>query len=292
MYIKSPLNYIGGKYKLLSKLLPLFPSNINTFVDLFTGGANIAVNVEASNIIANDQLTYVIDMYKYFQNTPIEIILQKIQNRIEYFQLDQQNNNGYIQLRHEYNNTPNALDLFILTCFSFNHQIRFNNKHQFNTPFGKERSSFNASIEKNLIQFCSQIREKNINFLNLDFIHIDMDILSNDDFVYCDPPYLISTGSYNDGNRGFKNWTEKEEYQLLELLDFLNNKNIKFALSNVLFHKEKSNLILIEWAKKYHINFIDNNYKNCSYQLKGRSSNTVEVLITNYIPKKEYILFE
>ncbi|MFY7787853.1 MAG: DNA adenine methylase [Thermoflexibacteraceae bacterium] len=33
--IKSPLNYIGGKYKLLEQILHLFPKEINTFVDWF-----------------------------------------------------------------------------------------------------------------------------------------------------------------------------------------------------------------------------------------------------------------
>lgn len=37
-FIKSPLNYTGGKYKLLPQLLELFPTNIDTFVDLFAGG--------------------------------------------------------------------------------------------------------------------------------------------------------------------------------------------------------------------------------------------------------------
>ena len=45
--IKSPLNYTGGKYKLLPQLLPLFPQNINTFVDLFAGGCNVGVNAHA-----------------------------------------------------------------------------------------------------------------------------------------------------------------------------------------------------------------------------------------------------
>ena len=37
-YVKSPLNYTGGKYKLLPQLLELFPKQVNTFVDLFAGG--------------------------------------------------------------------------------------------------------------------------------------------------------------------------------------------------------------------------------------------------------------
>ena len=62
-YIKSPLNYTGGKHKLLPQILPLFPEEINTFVDLFTGGGNIAVNVNANKIIANDNDKHVVDIY-------------------------------------------------------------------------------------------------------------------------------------------------------------------------------------------------------------------------------------
>lgn len=39
-YIKSPLNYVGGKYKLLPQILPLFPKNIDTCIDLFGGWTN------------------------------------------------------------------------------------------------------------------------------------------------------------------------------------------------------------------------------------------------------------
>lgn len=37
--IKSPLNYVGGKYKLLPQILPLFSDRIRTFYDVFGGGA-------------------------------------------------------------------------------------------------------------------------------------------------------------------------------------------------------------------------------------------------------------
>ena len=70
--IQSPLNYTGGKYKLLPQILPLFPEEINTFVDLFTGGCNVAVNVNANKIIANDMshnivLNYTAGLYKQGQ---------------------------------------------------------------------------------------------------------------------------------------------------------------------------------------------------------------------------------
>ncbi len=63
------------------------------------------------------------------------------------------------------------------------------------------------------------------------FWTFDFSLLSRGDLVYCDPPYLITTGSYNDGKRGFKDWTLKEERELLALLDDLDRQGILFALS-------------------------------------------------------------
>ena len=48
-YIKSPLNYIDGKHKILKKIIPLFPKKINTFVDLFGGGFNVGINRSSKN---------------------------------------------------------------------------------------------------------------------------------------------------------------------------------------------------------------------------------------------------
>lgn len=61
--IKSPLNYVGGKYKLLPQILPYIPDNINTFVDLFTGGCNVGININANKIICNDLEAVVINLF-------------------------------------------------------------------------------------------------------------------------------------------------------------------------------------------------------------------------------------
>ena len=122
-YIKSPMNYTGGKYKILEHIIPSFPDRINNFVDLFAGGFNVGINVQAETIYANDQITYLIDLYRFFQSTPIEELLDRIKGRIEFFSLSQTNAEGYIALREEYNRSKDILDLFVLTCYSFNHQI-------------------------------------------------------------------------------------------------------------------------------------------------------------------------
>lgn len=281
-YIKSPMNYTGGKYKILEHIIPSFPKSINNFVDLFAGGLNVGINVQANTIYANDQISYLIELYRLFQDTPTESLLKAIKDRITFFNLSQTNAEGYNALRSEYNKSRSLIDLFILTCYSFNHQIRFNNKHEFNTPFGKERSSFNDSIERNLILFCTALHKKNIILSTGDFREFNFSHLSRGDVVYCDPPYLITTGSYNDGKRGFKDWTEAEDTDLLSLLDTLHEQGILFALSNVFAHKGQTNDTLIEWSKRYNVLYIDKTYSNCSYHFKNRGTKTVEVLITNY----------
>lgn len=281
-YIKSPMNYTGGKYKILNDIIPSFPSGIKNFVDLFAGGLNVGINVNAETIYANDQISYIIDLYKLFQDTSTDDLVASIKARIEEYQLSQENQEGYLELRKKYNETGEALDLFVLTCYAFNHQIRFNSKHQFNTPFGKERSSFNPNIESNLIRFCDALHKKNIILSTGDFLDFDFSLLSRGDLVYCDPPYLITTGSYNDGKRGFKDWTLKEERELLALLDDLDRQGILFALSNVFCHKGLTNDVLIEWSKKYYVTHIEKSYTNCSYHFKDRAARTMEVLVTNY----------
>lgn len=286
--ISSPMNYIGGKYKLLPQILPLFPKNIETFVDLFCGGCNVGINVTAKKIIFNDNLTYLIELYRKFDSLNIEEILNHINNRINQFNLSLTNKDGYLELRKLYNSEKNPLDLFVLVAYSFNHQIRFNNSHEFNNPFGKARSCFNEHMKNNLLDFLNTLNKNSVDFTSFNFDEFNFSGLSSNDFVYCDPPYLITTGTYNDGKRGFTGWSETEERKLLKILDSLNEKKVSFALSNVLDHKGKENLILKNWIKEnnYFISYISKNYANSNYHTIDRDKNsTVEVLITNYTPQ-------
>lgn len=286
-YISSPMNYIGGKYKLLPQLFPLFPGKVNTFVDLFCGGANVGVNAKAENIVFNDNLVYLIDLYRAFLNNKLDETIYYIESRIDEYELSLSNQEGFLKLREEYNTNRNPLDLFVLVAFSFNHQIRFNNNHQFNCPFGKDRSCYNPRTKQNLIQFINAIKEKNVQFISQNFDAFNYTQLKPGDYVYADPPYLITIGSYNDGKRGFTGWNELAEMRLLSILDDLNRRNISFGLSNVLTHKGKSNSILINWIENndYRVNYLNKDYSNCNYHTLDKSKDaSVEVLVTNYIP--------
>lgn len=281
-YIKSPLNYIGGKYKLLNQILPLFPDNIDTFVDLFSGGANVGINVSANKYIFNDMNDRINEMFRYFQNQQPVKLVQKIEQKITDWKLSKTNEDSFLAFRKHYNMNPNPLDLYILSSFSYNYQFRFNNSMEFNNPFGRNRSHFSENMRNNLLNFTTKLQTLNAEFTDIFFAEFDFSSLTQDDFVYLDPPYLITTGSYNDGNRGFSDWNEKSEKDLFKIMDKLNELGIRFALSNVTEHKGKTNHLLKNWIKEnsYNVHYLSYNYNNASHNSKAKGSQ--EILVTNY----------
>lgn len=271
----SPLNYIGGKADMIQFLKEHTPIKYNRVVDLFGGGFNVGINLNANQIIYNDCNFMVKDLLEMFRNDETINIYKYIVNSIRKFKLEKNDKNAYLKLRGAYNSKPleqrNLKMLYLLIMYGFQQQIRFNSSYDYNNPVGQ--AGFNDKILEKMISYCRNLKEKNIVFMSKDFECLDKDIDSNT-FVYCDPPYLITLGSYNDGKRGFNGWNEEEEKRLLNYLTKLDKRGVKFMLSNVLEHKEKKNELLINWIK-------NNNYKIINYDKKARMSRK-EVIIINY----------
>ena len=280
-YIKSPMNYVGNKYRIIDQIQKWFPENIDTMVDLFCGGLDVTINTRANVHYANDINYHVIDIYRAFQKYPADYVLRYIEDAIDRYQLSKTNAEGYLSLRKHYNDTKNPLDLFVLLCYSFNNNLRFNNKQEYNASFGRNRSSFNDVMRENLINLLHRI--PGIKFTSLGFQDFDFSVLGPGDFLYADPPYLTSCGVYNDGKRGFTGWGNKEETDLYAILNDLNQNGVMFALSNVIEHKGKRNEILEKWCgdNGYSMHDISMNYDNCIHCPKNTGT-TKEVLITNY----------
>jgi site-specific DNA-adenine methylase len=131
-----------------------------------------------------------------------------------------------------------------------------------------------------LSAFVDRLKDGQYKFINKDFRDFDINSITKNSFVYCDPPYLITCASYNE--RG--GWTDKDEKDLLKFLDFLNAKKIRFALSNVLSNKGKENKLLMDWLnhRDYRTIHLKSSYGNSNYHTKDKRSEAQEVLIVNY----------
>lgn len=303
--IYSPLNYTGGKGKLLPQILPYFPSEIRQFVDVFCGGATVGMNTPSQTLVLNDTLSPVIRFYQWLAQTPEEEVFRQIERIIEEFELSQSSVYGYayygcesssglatynkskfLNLRETFNEQLNQGDFspahfYTLLIYAFNNQIRFNQKGAFNLPVGKR--DFNETMRTKLRRFIRELKMKKPLFYQLDFEDLIQSLsLTSQDFLYFDPPYLISTATYNE-NGG---WTVEDEKRLLATLDILHQNDIRFALSNVLTHKGKRNEFLIDWLaqhpKDYQVIHLNYHYQHSSYQSQATSHPTDEVLIINY----------
>ncbi|OEG70104.1 hypothetical protein ATZ36_06150 [Candidatus Endomicrobiellum trichonymphae] len=84
---------------------------------MFAGGGNIRLNISANKIILNDNLAYLIDLYKNCKKTPMKKVLEHVYKRIDEYALSISNKEGYIKLREYYNKTKDPLDLFVLISY-------------------------------------------------------------------------------------------------------------------------------------------------------------------------------
>ena len=74
-YPKSPLKWVGGKHKLLPKILSQFPKNINNYHELFLGGGSVLLGLLTE--INNNNIKLKGTIYAYDSN-PILIEFYKI----------------------------------------------------------------------------------------------------------------------------------------------------------------------------------------------------------------------
>lgn len=271
--VKSPLNYEGNKFKILQQIQNEMPKNFRNFFDVFGGSGTVSLNIlGAKKIIYNDINSNIFEIIKYLFKNNCSTIETKINDLIERYGLSKGNKESFYKFRNFVNSNKKTENLLTLTYYSFQNMLRQNSNGEINIPSGL--STFNKNSKQNLKDL--QIRKQNLNiiFENLSFeslINKYLNDCNEEDIFYFDPPYFITTASYNDGKRGFEGWTLKHEIKLLEYLTKLNELSIKFILSNVMNHNGETNYLLIKFVQT-------NNFSVVELNDKGRK----EVIIKNF----------
>ena len=298
---RSPLFYVGDKYKLYPKIRKYFPKTINRFIEPFTGGGSVFLNVNANEYLLNDIDTNVINIHQFLmeQSENPKAFFDSVFEIIQEYNLSHSyikdivpqelkdewiktyyakfNKHGFDKLKADYNssNEKSVLHLYLLLIYGFNRMLRFNSKGEYNLPVGNV--DFNKNTETALHDYFRLTKQKNIQFFNLYFLDFFRQIeFQEDDFVYLDPPYLITFSEYN------KLWNEETEKRLLDFLEWLDTQNVKFAVSNVSHYKGKVNQQFSEWSIQHNSFDIKSNY--ISYHDNSKKE-FKEVLITNYEPE-------
>lgn len=295
---RSPLFYVGDKYKLMKQLIDLFPKKISNFYEPFAGGGTVFLNVDAEKYFLNDIDKHLIGIHrfliesakdrdKFFKNAEKiiykynlsrsykeDVVPASLRQEFKKTYFARYNKEGYEKLRTRVNNNikNDPLILYLLLIYGFNRMLRFNGGGKFNLPVGNV--DFNKNVVNALNNYFDYVIDRKIKLSTKDFRKFFAGKnIAKEDFVYLDPPYLITASEYN------KLWSEESEIALLDLIDDLNKNKIKFALSNVTHYNGFRNDMLIKWMKKYKVHKIKSNY--ISYHNNGKKQ-IKEVLVTNY----------
>lgn len=296
-YNRSPFFYVGDKFKLLPQLKNNFPKDINRFIEPFCGGGSVFLNVDANEYLLNDIDSYMVQLHEFlisYSNNQ-EAFWNELEQNIEKYKLSatymgkdvpqelrkefvktyfaKYNKEAYMKLRTDFNENKNDMMLlYMLLIYGFNRMLRFNRKGDFNLPVGNV--DFNQNVVNAVNAYFDYVKDREIEFYNMDFQDFVNEVDPNeDDFIYLDPPYLITFSEYN------KLWNEDSEIRLIHFLDELNERGIRFAVSNVLWHRRRYNGTFNEWAQQYNIVRIQSNY--ISYH-DNTEKDSYEVLVKNY----------
>ncbi|MCC8120358.1 MAG: Dam family site-specific DNA-(adenine-N6)-methyltransferase [Bacteroidales bacterium] len=296
--VRSPLFYVGDKYKLMREIRSHFPTTIGRLIEPFVGGGSVFMNTCAPICLANDIDTYVIRLHNWlstYKDNPNELMavltdainkyglsfslirdeiprdLKKAYPKTYFAKF---NKDAYGKMRDDFNTSgkkDNCL-LYLLLIYGFNRMLRFNSKGSFNLPVGNV--DFNQNTKDALVDYIAAINQRHLIFSSLDFRVFLANIeYQPNDLIYLDPPYLITFSEYN------KIWNEDTERDLLALLDQLNEREVKFAISNVTHYKGRVNEIFLRWTEAYNVYPIKSNYISFN---DNTIKNFNEVLVTNY----------
>ena len=302
----SVLNYIGHKSKIFDQIEPHIPKEIDgTFWDMFSGSGVVGLSVQANKVNFVDNNSHLQNFMQHIGNldmiNEIERVLSEYgftnssrKPRSEYLKdpnigtctwhgktvsnmhLDALNKEPYKKLLVDYNSgkfcgLKKACCYYILAIYGRNSHVGVNKNNLLVGGVGP--LDFGPRAKSKVKKYQEVVSRKDVNFFHGKY----SDFCPNEnDFVYMDPPYLVSGFRYSG-------WDEQDE---MDLLNWIDNLPCKWVLSNTLESGNTKNEILYEWSKKYHVTKIEKKYRKWAAKgkesAKKRKKQNMEVLIKNF----------
>jgi len=308
----SILKWVGGKSQIMTELIQHIPKQIDTYYELFIGGGSVLIElleltendkISINNFIINDINTELINLYKNIMSKYNELIddlnlLSKEFKALPYIKTEKKKKITppenkeecanrkvfYYWVRKEYNklkkedSTDNDIKkssyFIFLNKVGFRGLYRENTKSEFNVSYGNYKNP--KILNKQIIKRLNYLFNKyNVKFVNLSFekIFIDRFELKNNDFIYIDPPYYpINDSSFTAYSES--NFKLDQHTDLIKLLENINNKEVKFLMSN------SYTKWIIKNTNKYNTKKI-----KCKRLINSKKPNSTEfeILVYNFV---------
>ena len=225
------VKWVGGKRQIIDQIFQYIPKNISTYYEPFFGGGAVLFELQPKKAVINDINKELINLYEVIKNNTEELLedLKTHKNDEEYFyyvrELDRD--------KASYNSlTPvqKASRIIFLNKTCYNGLFRVNKSGEFNAPFGRYKNP-NIVNEITIRAVSNYFKKADITFMSKDFAEV-LKGARKGAFVYLDPPYdpVSDTASFTGYDKG--GFNRDEQIRLKNVCDKLNEKGIRFLLSN------------------------------------------------------------
>ncbi len=250
---KPFLKWAGGKRQIINQIHKFLPIELSgsqqySYMEPFLGGGAVFFSLFSSpnmkHSILLDTNSVLIISYKVIKNHVFKLInrLKLFENIYNNFQSKEERSEYYYNTRDNFNKLKKKVSLhnfeddwielaskFIFlnrTCF--NGLYRVNSKGEFNVPQGSYKNPKICDSE-NLVHVSQSLQKAII--LNADF-ELSEKYIDTSTFVYLDPPYrpINETSGFTSYTK--ENFTDDDQERLARFCYRLDNKGVKFLLSN------------------------------------------------------------
>jgi DNA adenine methylase len=200
--LRPPLKWAGGKRWQLPYLRRLWrSSDCARLVEPFCGGLAVALGLMPSSALLSDINPHVVNFYRWLKKGLTITLPMANDERLYYAHRERFNE---LLRRGEGDSEEAASIFYYLNRTGYNGLCRFNQKGEFNVPFGRyKRIAYVSDFTMYREQFSGW------EFASGDFASIH---LRADDFVYADPPYDVEFTQYSKERFGWKDQVRLAEW--------------------------------------------------------------------------------
>lgn len=293
--VRPFLKWAGGKAQLLREIEQYYPfseKNITKYAEPFVGGGAVLFDIlskyDLKEVYISDINEELINTYYVIRDEVEKLIALLLKYQEEYIPLEKEERKKYyFEKRECFNllkvngdrtiNIEKAALMIFLNKTCFNGLYRVNKKGLFNVPMGSykkpmicDENNLRAVSKKlkKVIIVCGTYKES-INFID------------KNTFVYFDPPYRPITDTANFTAYSENLFLDKEQIELANFVDELNQIGAKIVLSNSdpKNTKEEDNFF-DEIYSSYNIKRVEaTRMINCNSKARGK---IYELLISNF----------
>ncbi len=222
----QPIPYQGSKRNIARQILAFFPGGVETLIEPFAGSAAVSVaaaySQKAKNFYLNDLNKPLMDLLEIIINHPRQIADEY--EKLWQAQLGQERT-YYDFIRDEFNKTHRPDYFLYLLARCVKASARYNSSGDFNqSPDNRRRGRRPESMRQEILAVSRLLRGKTT--IARDNYTEVLNLLSESDLVYLDPPYQGTSQ-----NRDSRYLSGLNSDELINFLDTLNKRQASFILS-------------------------------------------------------------